>query len=1164
MRLKKIKLAGFKSFVDPLSLELSSSLTAVVGPNGCGKSNIIDAIRWVMGESSAKNLRGESMSDVIFNGSSTRKPVGQAMVELVFDNTKGLGGEYAKFSEISVRRHGTRDGQSNYFLNNVRCRRKDITDLFLGTGLGPRSYSIIQQGMISRLIEAKPEEMRGFLEEAAGVSLYRKRRAETENRMRHTRENLDRLNDIQQELEKQLDRLKRQSQAAQRYHEYKSERDQLEAELCVLQWQELSGELEAKSSAIQQFSTRLEEKLAERASLDLDLEKTRVTYTEKTDSWKVLQSAFYDLGTQIARLEQSLEHHREREQTLREDKAELERHDQDLLSQLQKDEQQKASLAEELSQLLPELERILALAEDADKVLIDVKENMEKWAERFDGFQQEAEKPKQTAEVERVRIEQFEKQSVEATRALEKLELERSTIDIAGLEQQLAELEVELVDIETQGSHSSTQFTRLSEALSESREDLLVKTKTLDELKDQRQTLKGQLVSLEALQQAALGKTNSVVSAWLEHKGLIELPRLGEQISVEPGYERAVETVLGSALEAVCVSDMQAITDYIGELEEGDVSFIEASQNLGIQQSDWLAAKVRTELPIDSLLSHVFVVDTLAEALARQKQLNSQESVVTRDGIWLGRHWLRVYRSDQGHRGVLSREAEMKTVNASLEEFSQQVADCEENIRKQRDNIAELEAQREQLRQDQQLHAESLKALSSKISAKRANLEHLRNELARLEGAVYEHKQKIETANTEAGLARVRLEEAFDQMQEHEQKRQALRREQESLRDLLQEATDKQRQSKQSAHDYQLKQQTVLTQQRAIDEGLLRLRQQHDTLVERRQTLEAQLEKITEPQQGLREELDQLLGEQMRSEKELNAAREQLAEIEQLLQAHEKRRHALEEEAQDIRSEVESARLDWQAVQTRSQTVLEKLQEMNATLEDIQQNLAAEASEKEWKERFEAIVKRIDRLGPINLGAVEEYNSEMERKEYLDSQRQDLMEALETLENAIRKIDRETRTRFKETFDQVNESFQVLFPRLFGGGQAYLELVGEDLLESGITVMARPPGKRNSSIHLLSGGEKALSAVALVFSIFQLNPAPFCMLDEVDAPLDDANIGRFCDLVKSLSDSVQFIFVTHNKLAVEIAHHLVGVTMKEPGVSRLVSVDIDEAVALVE
>ncbi len=1173
MRLESIKLAGFKSFVDPTVLELRSPLVAVVGPNGCGKSNIIDAIRWVMGESSAKNLRGESMSDVIFNGSVSRKPVGQASIELVFDNSDGsLGGEYARYNQIAVRRQAGRDGQSSYFLNGTRCRRKDITDIFLGTGLGPRSYAIIEQGMISRVIEAKPEELRSFLEEAAGISLYRKRRQETETRMRHTRENLDRLNDIRQELEKQIERLKRQSEAAIRYRQFKEEHDRLEGELSLLRWQVYNEQLKERAGSIRQASTQLEEKLAIRTSLDLELEKQRLLHIEKMDAWKIVQGNYYELGTEVARIEQTLAHHREREQTLDQDIQQTKHNYQDISRQIEEDEARLLQLKQAMNDVLPNLEVANKQVLEQEALLIESQEALRVWEQGFQAFQQDAEKPQRTAEVEKARIEQLERQSREAKMQYDRLQKESADMDLASIENQLAMMEQDRSGREAEDSNSRSEFNTLSLSLAEEREKLKEENRRLEELRVRLQTLRVRMASLEALQQAALGKTQSAATEWLENNTLSDYSRLGEMLTVEKGYERAVETVLGNGLEAVCIPDVDLVANKIDSLIEGNLTFLESSlasaeyatalrtSSIGLLL---LATKIKTEQPIGSLLANVYVAESLQQALAYRKKLQSGESIITLEGIWIGQNWIRVYRGTDAYSGVLSRENELKEAGIVLKTLSEEVHIIEGIVEKQKETIQALESKRESLLKSQQEKGQILNQLTSKISAERSKLDHARNRMARLATESTDQKQKCDLAEEEIAIARMRLQTALDEMEVFLKRRSALTEERETLREVLQRVGAGSRLAKEKAHILAIEEQTLLTQRKAVEEGVTRLTKQRQIITERVIQLQTQLQGLEAPSLEMRENLEALLAKRVMAEDALNRSRGELDEIEQGLRALEKQRHLLEEEAEGIRQQLETCRMEWQAIEVRCQTVQEKIVAMGKTVEELLQTLPAGATEAVWAVELEQVTKRIDRLGAINLAAIEEFQSESERKEYLDLQHKDLIEALETLEGAIRKIDKETRVRFKETFEKVNAEFQVLFPVLFGGGEAYLELVGEDLLEAGVSVMARPPGKRNSSIHLLSGGEKALTAVAMVFAIFQLNPAPFCILDEVDAPLDDANVGRFCELVKKLSQTVQFIFVTHNKLAMEIAHHLVGVTMKEPGVSRLVSVDVQEAAALV-
>lgn len=1172
MRLEKIKLSGFKSFVDPTVLELRSSLVAVVGPNGCGKSNIIDAIRWVMGESSAKNLRGESMSDVIFNGSSARKPVGQASIELVFDNSDGsLGGEYARFSEISVRRQATRDGDSTYFLNNTRCRRKDITDIFLGTGLGPRSYAIIEQGMISRVIEAKPEELRAFLEEAAGIALYRKRRQETEVRMRHTRENLDRLNDLKQEVEKQLERLARQSQAAQRYKEYQATHHRLEAELSALRWRVFDEQEKTHAQEIRTLTNQLEEKHALRASIDLSLQKLRILHTEKIDAWKSVQSHFYDLGTQIARFEQTLQHHRERRETLEKERLQAEAHYQQNLRQIEQDEGRYSELKTALSAIKPNSEASQKALKEAEQVLLKAQEAIQYWSQGFEQFQQEAHKPQRSAEVEKARIEQLEKQSRDAKCQIDRLQKEYSSIDLTSAEQQLLSLEQQKLTQEA-GSHTIlSELQQLKAKIVEAQEHVMTDSQSLDDCRSRLQTFKGRLASLEALQQAALGKTNALTQAWLAANDLTDASRLIDALSVEPGFERALETVLGSALEAVCVPSISAIAAMTDDLKDNHLILLEGAAPLKMgnthihaeSSGQWLLDKVQCTVDMTPLLSGVWVVDELSEALLKRSALLPGESVITKSGVWLGQNWLKIYRGTEGHTGVLAREAELKALVENIATVQAQTLALEQSLRDYRGTIASLESKRDILQQNQQTQARAVNQLSSEITVARNRIEQFKNRAFQLEADSIEQTQKADLAEEEIALARMRLQVALDEIAHFNAKRIALQTERNALQELLHNANHEKNAAQTAAHALALQEQAYVTQQQAMEQGLQRLVVQKNTLQERCSALQSELENLKAPERDIRSQLEILLEKRLTAENSLTLARVELDELEQTLQVQETQRSLIEEATTAIRSQLETTRLARQAIEVRAQTLQEKLLTLGVTIEQILETLPPEAKESEYENHLDEVTKRIDRLGPINLAAIEEYQSESERKAYLDSQHQDLTEALDTLENAIRKIDKETRVRFKETFDKVNSEFQSLFPALFGGGEASLELKGEDLLDAGIAVMARPPGKRNSSIHLLSGGEKALTAVAMVFAIFQLNPAPFCLLDEVDAPLDDANVGRFCTLVKRLSDSVQFIFVTHNKLAMEMAHHLVGVTMKEPGVSRLVSVDIEEAAALV-
>lgn len=1174
MRLKKIKLAGFKSFVDPTTLELPSDLVGVIGPNGCGKSNVIDAVRWVLGESSAKNLRGESMNDVIFNGSSNRKPVGQASIELVFDNSEGtLTGEWASYIEISVKRVATRDGQSTYFLNGARCRRRDITELFLGTGLGPRSYAIIEQGMISKLIEARPEDLRAFLEEAAGISLYKKRRQETETRIAHTRENLDRISDVRQELEKQLERLKRQSEAALKFKEYKVEQNKLEAELLTLRWQVLNEQSAKKSLDIKRLMTSIEEKQANKLSVDKALDIGRVEYNQAMEALNAQQSGYYDLGARIARVEQTLEHYRERQAQLQADLEQVIIQCAQVDAQIQIDQDHSKEIAEKASVLETSLDSLQASNVKEEQAVQLAEETLQAWVQGFEVFSQDALQPIKTTEVEKARIEQLERHSQEVHRRLNRLNEELSSLNIEPLALECEALSATLAKQEQEHHTNAERFQDLNTHIQQLRTTLSEHNRTFNDFKNQQQVLKGREASLITLQQAALGKTDRGVIQWLKAAGIEEAPRLGEGLIVEQGYEEAVETVLGKAVEAVCVSELGSMMQILDELSIGqlmilDVGSERVSLSMDTQSSETpkLMSKIKISPQMNSILSllhGVYVVDDLQTALALRAQLSPSESVITKAGIWLGAQWIKVYRGEEGHTGVLAREAELKSVTEALEALNTQLLDCQSLRDASEVQLRALETEQEKMRQTQQEATKQIQKLSSELSAKQVRLENSKNRIQRIQEDTSLCQQQLDSGKEEVNAARLVLQTALDAMADNTLQKETLLKERDALKTVLHEATVRAKKARDEFHAHTVHIQTLKAQLQATSEGMKRLMQQRSDLLARQTSLQTECDQKGTVETD-KEQLETLLAQRLSVEQNLNAARSVLDTIEQNLRLKEKDRNAIEQASEALRTQLDTVKMDWQALEVRSETVQEKLSECGVSAEQVLETLSKEATEAVWEKDLEQVTARIQRLGAINLAAIEEYQIEGERKTYLDTQYQDLTEALETLENAIRKMDKETRLTFKETFEKVNAQFQELFPKLFGGGQASLELVGEDLLEAGITVMARPPGKKNSTIHLLSGGEKALTAVALVFAIFHLNPAPFCMLDEVDAPLDDANVGRFCRLVQHMAQKIQFIIITHNKLAMEIAHHLIGVTMKEPGVSRLVSVDIEQAVALID
>lgn len=1161
MRLKSIKLAGFKSFVDPTTVNFPSNMAAVVGPNGCGKSNIIDAVRWVMGESSAKNLRGESMTDVIFNGSNTRKPVSQASIELIFDNSdNSLIGEYAAFAEISIRRKVTRDGQNTYFLNGSKCRRRDITDIFLGTGLGPRSYSIIEQGMISRLIEARPEDLRHFIEEAAGISKYKERRRETENRIRRTQDNLARLTDLREELDRQLERLQRQAQAAEKYQEYKSEERQLKAQLLALRWSELNEQVGQRERVIGDQEVAFESLVADQRSADATIEHLRDSHHELSERFNLVQGRFYSVGGDIARVEQSIQHGQQRLRQLQDDLYEAERNRQETESHLGHDQTLLATLQEELEMLSPEQEITAAAAEEASAALEQAEQNMQDWQEQWERFSLASAEPRRQAEVQQSRIQQLEHALERVRERQQRLQGERQTLADSPEEMEILETSEQLAQLEQIQDDTQIELEQNADELRElqARIDGLVQNQ--QETQGELQRLNGRLASLEALQQAAL-QPDQGLAEWL-HAQALDVPRLAEQIKVEPGWELAVETVLGADLQALLVDDVSAL-DFSG-LDQGELSLLTSSGRRSTVVNGSLLDKVSSPFELSSWLGQVRTVESLDAALAARAGLAEGESLISSDGFWVGRQFLRVRRASDAQGGMLARGQEIEQLQMRQAELDDILQRLDMDLQQQREQRQRLEAHLDEMRQEAQSRQRQIAELKARLSASQARAEQFVLRRKRLDEELEELKAQRELEQEQLGEARLLLQEALDTMASDSDQSEQLQAQRNQMRDRLEQVRQESRRLKEQAHQVAMRTSSLRAQYDSTRQALERLQTQAERLNERREQLNLNLEEGQAPLEELRMQLEELLERRMAVEEELKQARTGMEEADRALREAEKQRSQAEQQAQMLRTQLESQRMDWQSLNVRRKSLQEQLQEDGFDLHGVLQTLPAGASLPEWESVLEQLATRIQRLGPINLAAIEEYQQQSERKRYLDAQDADLVEALATLENVIRKIDRETRNRFKETFDQINGGLQALFPKVFGGGSAYLELTGEDLLDTGVAIMARPPGKKNSTIHLLSGGEKALTALALVFAIFQLNPAPFCMLDEVDAPLDDANVGRYANLVKEMSEKVQFIYITHNKIAMEMADQLMGVTMHEPGCSRLVAVDVEEALSMVD
>ena len=1166
MRLSKIKLAGFKSFVDPTTIPFPSNLVGVVGPNGCGKSNVIDAVRWVMGESSASRLRGDSITDVIFNGSSSRKPVGAASVELLFDNSETtLEGQYAKYAEIAIRREVARDGISSYFLNGTRCRRKDITGVFLGTGLGPRSYSIIEQGMISRLIEAKPEEMRVFIEEAAGISKYKERRRETSNRIRHTKENVDRLMDVLEEVEKQIKHLDRQAKQAERYGRMKADERQLAAELLGLRLRLLDESTKSAAAALGEKETALEAVVAEQRSLEAKVERARQEQSERGDAFNAIQARYYKAGAEIARLEQSIEHARELRERQREDLEQAVVGAQEIAEHINKDQSEIQQLELSLNELVPGLEQAKERQQSSQNSLLAAETALVEWQEKWQAFTEEANSLEQTRNVEQTRVDQLESRLKSLGERRKKIEDSEEVGEPEKLKASLERLTAE----EQRKREARDEFDRALQDVAEKIRKLREQDLKLSRLVDDRlgvlRAAEARYASINAVQKAALGAAGEGVDGWLEGAGIADAPRLAQSLEVDEGWERAVETVLGDYLQAVCVRDVSATVASLAQLKSGEVTLLggEFGNPSQAANSATLASKVRRAPPaIAELLSGVRIADTLDTALAIREQVGGAGSVITPDGVWMSEHWLRVRREQESKKGVLGREHELRRLKGEVRELRARSESANRLLKDGRNRLRQLEERRENVQSD-------AAALLSEYSEVKANLNAVRYQMSQADArraAISEENRDLEKerqfADEQLTESRAGYQQAVERLTELEVRRDELKSQRAELDTELDRVRERADQDRLAAHDMAIQFESRKTSKESAAQSLERMQSQYAQFGQRETEIRERLEAGETPLTEKKDALERQLDVRVTIESELGEARKLVEETDAKLREYDQTRLQIDQSADGARSELGEAKMALQELRVRREGFAEQFAQTGFELEELLANLHEENTAEEWEGKLQRIRTRIDRLGPINLAAIDEFKEQSERKEYLDAQLADLNDALSTLESAIRKIDRETRTRFRETFTNIDTGFKRLFPKLFGGGHAYLELSGDDLLSAGVTVMARPPGKRNSTIHLLSGGEKALTAVALVFAIFELNPAPFCLLDEVDAPLDDANVVRYCDIVREMSDRVQFVFITHNKVTMELSRQLTGVTMQEPGVSRLVSVDLDEAVRM--
>ncbi|MFZ5556870.1 MAG: chromosome segregation protein SMC [Pseudomonadota bacterium] len=1168
MRLAQLKLAGFKSFVDPTHIALPGDLVGVVGPNGCGKSNIIDAVRWVLGESRASALRGETMQDVIFNGSGERKPVGRASVELVFDNSLGkAGGQWAQYAEISVKRVLERDGESSYYINNQHVRRRDVQDIFLGTGLGGRAYAIIEQGMISRIIEAKPEELRVFLEEAAGVSKYRERRRETELRLEDARENLARVDDIRQELDAQLGRLEDQARVAERFGALQRELQSTQALLWFTRKQDAQNAQDRHAREIQRLETELEAQIARLREAERRQEEARQGHYAASDAVHAAQGQLYEANAEAGRLEQSLKH-------TRDSRARLEQQIASHRHQLEGYQRQHENSTAAQAHWGKELEKAAAQVEERARRVETESGELPRIEQAYRDAQArlaEAQKAVVMAEQGR-QLEQAHRDH--AVRALEQLAGRRTRLEEEaaqlprGEDSQLPEKERELADLDQELARRRSEAERLAAelpqfqaALEQARRESQETQQTLTQTEARQAALKQLQAKLES---------NEKLTAWLGDRGLAGNTRFWQAIQVDPGWEDALEAVLRERLNAIVLPGL----DDAGTWDvspPGKLACYEPgappSPTSEAAKGRPLRALVdcrdpRAERAVDDWLAHVYAAETLDAALAQRHSLAPGEAWVTPAGHVVTAATLTFYVPDSELHGVLAREREIAALGARVTELQAARQGCEARVSAARAALQDQETRLEEARaavmaDQQRRHGIQVEVLKLRETAQRITERHQQIDRELAEIASHSESETAHRARAEQRLAE--LEQDLDRL------RQAL-----DASAAGRQGADSVLSERRQAHQQALQEH---------QESLYYERFCNNKISELSDIIKVITENLAEGQSALRElereletldpaplerELQAALATQQARSQALAQVRDALEAASAALREVEEQRLAAEQGIEPVRQKLGEARLKEQEARLTVSQFDEQLREAGADEGALRGQLTRGMRPAALQAEIGRLQGEIEALGAVNLAALDELKASRERKSFLDAQSEDLRQAVETLENAIRRIDRETRERLMATYEQVNAHLTDLFPTLFGGGQARLVLTGEEILDAGVQVVAQPPGKKNTSIHLLSGGEKALTALALVFSMFQLNPAPFCLLDEVDAPLDDTNTDRFCQLVRRMSEQTQFVFISHNKLTMEMAGQLIGITMQEQGVSRVVAVDIEEALRMRE
>jgi len=1169
VRLNSIKLSGFKSFAEPTNFLLPGQLVGVVGPNGCGKSNIMDAVRWVLGESKASELRGESMQDVIFNGTNTRKPSSRASVELVFDNADHrAGGQWSQFPEIAVKRVLTRDGGSSYYINNQPVRRRDVQDVFLGTGLGPRAYAIIGQGTISRIIESKPEELRLFLEEAAGVSKYKERRRETENRLSDTRENLTRVEDILRELNANLEKLEKQAEVAQRYHGLQADVTLKQQQLWFLRRAEAETDQVGIKTLADKAVNDLESRIADLRHIEADLETVRQAHYAAGDQVNQAQGALYEASAEVGRLEAEIRFVVEGRQ-----RAE---------ARLLQIKEQTAHWAAQSDQAHQEIENLASMAIDGEEKAIMLAAQVEEQAMQLPELEDALRVAQQRSNEQRGSVAQVQQQI--QVLAADQRNIEEQSRSLDARQERLsadrnalaAPDEVRLTNLQAQLQEAQS----LAEVTAAQLEDLQVNVPMLDEARRTAQQavnaeqtkqadLSARLEALKALQEKV--QTDDKLKPWLVKHGLDGLQALWSRIHIEAGWENALESALRERMASLEVSRLDIVRAFQTDAPPAKLAFYTAPIASAPQAngalprlSDLLRLNDagQTALLTD-WLNGCFTAANLDDALAKRSTLQPGQVIYVPSGHAISAHSVSFYAQDNEQSGLLARAQEIENLDKSNKaqafisnEARNTLVRAEAAYSESSQRLVSIrtEATAAQSRAHE-LQVETLR-LSQLAEQTRARSEQISGDLSEVEAQLADLQER-------RAMAEARFEELDMQLADSQERHAQLDEAVINSERRLNDSREQQRSLERQAQEAQFSQRSLATREAELKRIIDTATQQAASVATEELRVQEDLTRLTDA--AAQAGLQNALNIKMEREASLGAKRSEYDDLTTKLRASDERRLQLERELEPLRQRITEFQLKEQAARLGLEQYTQLLTDAQADLEAVSASILAN------NVRLGGLQGEIDRLhrditslGAVNLAALEELASASERKNFLDAQTLDLTDAMNTLEDAIRKIDGETRELLGGTFKIVNEHFGRMFPELFGGGNARLVMTGDEILDAGVQVLAQPPGKKNQTIHLLSGGEKALTAIALVFAIFQLNPAPFCLLDEVDAPLDDANTERYAKLVSSMSKQTQFLFISHNKIAMEMAEQLIGVTMQEQGVSRIVAVDMESAVSMVD